>query len=530
MISIVGTLARRGVPRYSRSLQNVRQRCFSSGSESSKVGDITGISLSQPVSWLPIPRYATVKDQESNTHITRLENGLTVASAEQFGNFCTVGVLIDSGSRYEGPYPSGITHFLEKLSFSSTAKFANKDEILQRLEEHGGVCDCQGSRDTLIYAASASTTGVAEVVELLSEAVLQPKITLEELEATRAAIGFELDTLDMKPDPDILMVEYLHAAAYWNNTLGLPKVCPQENLSVIDRELLYTFMSNYHTPKRMVLAGVGIKHEELLKQAEKYFVSATPAWKMDGEQVNDKFGQDLSISQYTGGIVTVEKDLSNVTLGPSQMPELTHFIIGLEGCSHEDPDFVSYCVLHTIMGGGGSFSAGGPGKGMYTRLYTNVLNRHHWMHNAMAQHHAYRDSGIFAIQAAAAPSMMRELVEVIAKEFVSIRHGIGSTELERAKTQLQSILMMNLEMRAVVFEDIGRQVLASGKRYSAQYFYDKIAKVTEADVIRVADRMLASKVSVAFFGDLSYTPTLEEIQKALHSKDGRIPRKFSLFK
>lgn len=28
-----------------------------------------------------------------------------------------------------------------------------------------------------------------------------------------------------------------------------------------------------------------------------------------------------------------------------------------------------------MMGGGGSFSAGGPGKGMFTRLYLNVLNR-----------------------------------------------------------------------------------------------------------------------------------------------------------
>ena len=28
-----------------------------------------------------------------------------------------------------------------------------------------------------------------------------------------------------------------------------------------------------------------------------------------------------------------------------------------------------------MMGGGGSFSAGGPGKGMYTRLYTRVLNK-----------------------------------------------------------------------------------------------------------------------------------------------------------
>ena len=37
-------------------------------------------------------------------------------------------------------------------------------------------------------------------------------------------------------------------------------------------------------------------------------------------------------------------------------------------------------------------------------------------------------------------------------------------ELERAKTQLKSMLMMNLESRPVIFEDVGRQVLAIGKR------------------------------------------------------------------
>lgn len=53
----------------------------------------------------------------------------------------------------------------------------------------------------------------------------------------------------------------------------------------------------------------------------------------------------------------------------------SHGIFG-PGCSHSDPDFVPTCVLNMMMGGGGSFSAGGPGKGMYTRLYTNVLNRY----------------------------------------------------------------------------------------------------------------------------------------------------------
>lgn len=50
------------------------------------------------------------------------------------------------------------------------------------------------------------------------------------------------------------------------------------------------------------------------------------------------------------------------------------------------------------------------------------------------------------------------------------------TELERAKTQLQSVLLMNLESRPVVFEDIGRQVLATGERKEPEYFMSQIGK------------------------------------------------------
>lgn len=61
--------------------------------------------------------------------------------------------------------------------------------------------------------------------------------------------------------------------------------------------------------------------------------------------------------------------------GPSGLPELAHVIIGVEGTSFLDDDFIPLCVLNMMMGGGGSFSAGGPGKGMFTRLYLNVLNK-----------------------------------------------------------------------------------------------------------------------------------------------------------
>jgi len=65
-------------------------------------------------------------------------------------------------------------------------------------------------------------------------------------------------------------------------------------------------------------------------------------------------------------------------------------------------------------------------------------------------------------------------VEVVVRELVSTQHNITDDELLRAKTQLQSMLLMNLESRPIVFEDVGRQVLANGNRLTPQHYYEMI--------------------------------------------------------
>ena len=82
-------------------------------------------------------------------------------------NHSYLGVCIDSGARYEVGYPSGVSHFLEKIAFSSTSKFDYKDDILQKLEMYGGICDCQSTRDTFLYAASVENRGLEATIEIL---------------------------------------------------------------------------------------------------------------------------------------------------------------------------------------------------------------------------------------------------------------------------------------------------------------------------------------------------------------------------
>ncbi|KAK1792323.1 hypothetical protein P4O66_012275 [Electrophorus voltai] len=493
---------------------------------SSSGGGYPNVSLSTPLPGIPKPIFASVDGHEKyETKITTLENGLRVASQNKFGQFCTVGILVNSGSRHETKYPSGIAHFLEKLAFSSTSQYGSKDEILLSLEKHGGICDCQTSRDTTMYAVSAEVKGLDTVVSLLADAVLQPRLLDEELEMTRMTVRFELEDLNMRPDPEPLLTEMIHAAAYWGNTVGLPRFCPVESVEKIDRKLLHSYLRSYYCPERMVLAGVGVEHERLLECARKHLLNVKPVWGMSTP------GQvDCSMAQYTGGIVKMEKDMSDVSLGPTPIPELTHIMIGLETCSFLEDDFIPFAVLNMMMGGGGSFSAGGPGKGMFTRLYLNVLNRHHWMYNATSYHHSYEDSGLLCIHASADPRQVREMVEIITREFIQMASTTGEVELERAKTQLKSMLMMNLESRPVIFEDVGRQVLATGKRKLPHELCQLISNVTASDIKRVTTKMLRRKPSVAALGDLTEFPSHEHIQAALSSKDGRLPRMYRLFR
>lgn len=92
----------------------------------------------------------------------------------------------------------------------STLQFPDKDKMLNRLEKHGGICDAQASRDTCIYAASVYTKGLEDTMQLLSEVALRPRITSEELEYAKQAVQFELETLNMRPEQESLLMDMIH--------------------------------------------------------------------------------------------------------------------------------------------------------------------------------------------------------------------------------------------------------------------------------------------------------------------------------
>lgn len=277
---------------------------------------------------------------------------------------------------------------------------------------------------------------------------------------------------------------------------GLPLVAETRKLDQLTPATVAEFVNDNVQPSRIVVAAANMPHDELVALAEANFGSL-PA----GTPTPD------APALYTGGSIRIAGD------GPG------HVAIGFNGVSWSDDDLIPVCVLHTLLGGGGSFSSGGPGKGMYTRLFSDILNRHGWVSSAVAFNHCYADTGLFGVHASCGdPAHLNNLIEIVGTQVGKMAAPLGKDELARAKAMTKSSLLMNLENRAVVCEDIGRQIIGSNKYVGAQELCAEIEKVDEGDIRRVAARMLESKPSLVIHGEEYATQAYDAIESSIRSQ------------
>jgi len=181
------------------------------------------------------------------------------------------------------------------------------------------------------------------------------------------------------------------------------------------------------------------------------------------------------------------------------LPRLSYIHLAFEALPISSPDIYALATLQTLLGGGGSFSAGGPGKGMYSRLYTNVLNQHGWVESCVAFNHSYTDSGLFGISASCSPTRIDQMIEVMCRELqaLTLDNGYSSLqvqEVNRAKNQLRSSLLMNLESRMVELEDLGRQVQVHGRKVGVKEMCESIESLTVEDLRRVARQVFGGNI------------------------------------
>ncbi|OMH82657.1 Mitochondrial-processing peptidase subunit alpha [Zancudomyces culisetae] len=488
--------------------------------------------------------------------VTTLKNGLQIVSENKPGHFSVVGVYVDSGSRYETQETIGYSYVLDRMSFKATKRF-NSELIKEKIEELGGSISSFATKECMMYQAAIFPEDVGKTVELLGEAVLKPKFLKEDLEETLLGIPWELE--DIKSKDEIYLPELFHSVAYSNKTLGNNILELLRNIETITTETLNEYHKKWYTPDRIVIAAVGVEHDKFVELCKKAGFGEEPCsdqasalieTEVDAnkghkstkfsfrdilfkktENINPVSSMDVPVlsklkANYTGGTLFV----------PDPAAEFTSLYLGFESSGiFDEKKLYAYATLQMLLGGGGSFSAGGPGKGMYSRLYTRVLNQCSWAESCVAFHHCYNDTGLFGISASCHPGSEHAMLETVIKEFFAVAnlsstknqfvntgssssngsftlsgYGPWSTsgqsltniEVSRAKNMLKSSLLMNIESRAVQLEDLGRQIQVLGKKISPEEVVAKIDEVTAEDLNQVAAELLTKPATVLAVGQV----------------------------
>lgn len=437
---------------------------------------------------------------------------------------------------------------------------------------------CVSSRESMMYQAATFNSAIPTATEILADTIRNPRITEEEVSGELLTAEYEINEIWKKPE--LILPELVHMAAFKDNTLGNPLLCPRERIPKINSSVVRTYRDAFYRPERTVVAFAGVPHSEAVQLAATFFgdmkgAEQQPALSRTGSETSiDSLSSDASTSSlssssstsssqshsssimskiplfknlstsasrnasilstpassptleeinmpshYTGGFVALPpQPPSN---NPNQ-PVFTHIHLAFEGVPIASDDIYALATLNTLLGGGGSFSAGGPGKGMYSRLYTNVLNQHAWVESCIAFNHSYTDSGLFGISAQCMPGRTQHMLDVMCQELRALTvdagfAALGQAEVNRAKNQLRSSLLMNLESRMVELEDLGRQVQVHGRKVPVQEMCRKIESLTIADLRRVAKQVVGGLVQNNGKGSGAPTVVIQEAQDSFSS-------------
>ncbi|KAI2464138.1 peptidase M16 inactive domain-containing protein [Annulohypoxylon bovei var. microspora] len=511
------------------------------------------------------------KEPTDLDQITTLPNGVRVASEALPGSFSGVGVYIEGGSRFENNYLSGVSHIIDRMAFQSTENKSAED-MQQIVESLGGNVQCVSSRESIMYQAATFNSTIPTATELLADTIQNPRIT--ENEINRELLTAEYEIGEIWKRPDLIIPELVHMAAFKGNTLGNPLLIPRERIPDINSSVLRTYRDTFYRPERTVVAFAGIPHSDAVELASTFFggmkgseqpilsrtgsetsvdslssdkadvsassLSSTPSSSSQSSGIMSRIplfknlstsaSRNASVSNaltfaptleqitmpshYTGGFVALPPQPLSIN---ANQPSHTYIHLAFEGLPIGSDDIYALATLNTLLGGGGSFSAGGPGKGMYSRLYTNVLNQYHWVESCQAFNHSYTDSGLFGISAQCHPSRTQDMLNVMCQELKALAidtgfAGLKQEEVDRAKNQLRSSLLMNLESRMVELEDLGRQVQVHGRKIPVQEMCQKIENLTVYDLRRVAKEVVGGLVQNNGKGSGSPTVVLQEVQ------------------
>lgn len=434
---------------------------FSNAATPGAVTPVSGLSLTQGV------------------HKTVLKNGLTVLTKEvHTAPVVSVQVWYRVGSRNEKAGENGISHQLEHLMFKGTTD--RPVQFGRLFSALGSQFNAFTSYDETAYFGTVQRDKLQALLTLEADRMEGALVGAEQLTSEKRVVISELQGYENSPA--YRLNRAVMRAAFANRAYGLPVGGTKADVQKFTLQQVRDYYKTYYSPNNATLVITGdFATEPVLKNVQETFGKVAKRGSKAG-------GDKSAISPSSASSSASSAKKSPIVLKQPGSAALLQVVYPLPNLNH--PDVPAIDVMDAILTGGRSSQ-------LYQALVESGLAS-----SVSASPAELIEPGWYEINATAAPGQqISKIASVLQQSLAKLQQQqVTQAELNRAKTQLQaSFVLSNQDITSQATQLGYNQTVAGDYRYVERYL-KAIAKVSAADVQRVAKTYLnPAQQTIGFF-------------------------------
>ena len=395
-----------------------------------------------------------------------LANGLRVYAIRDTKTAnVSVQVWYDVGSKDDPKGKSGFAHMFEHLMFKATKNL--KSENFDRLtEDVGGYNNASTNDDFTNYYEVVPANHLQRL--LFAEADRMASLVVEPVSyaSERDVVKEELRLRTLATPYGKLYSIYYPEISYRVHPYARPGIGSLENLEAATIDDVRAFHATYYRPDNAVLVVAG---------------------NFDPAQL------DQWVDQYFGGIKRPDRPIPRVTVAEPPRTVATRYtvyepntplpavLISYQVPPDNNPDIPALTLLDAILSRGDS-----------SRLYQDLVYRDQLAQSANTFLDSKQGTGAFVVTATMADGKsVADGEKALRAEIARVRDALVTpAELARARNQLITATIESRETADGKASTIARSVIIDGDPAAADKQLAAIARVTAADIQRVARKYL----------------------------------------
>ncbi len=343
-------------------------------------------------------------------HVRQFDNGLVlVAEPMPWLGSVACSFRVPGGYQYDPPDRLGTAELTCEMVFrgagnrDSQALIGHLDSLGAQYGESVGTAGAQ-------FGVALLAQSLPEVLPLYADVLRRPWLPEEKLEQAREVVLQEVRAVEDEPAHKVLQEL---RRLYYPDPLGRPSHGTLESVPRITLEDVRQFHGRFYQPQGAIFGVAGqFDWDQLQRLVEQHFGD----WS--GEVL-----PELELQSPGERYRHFEQD-----------SQQTHVAVAFPTVPYRHNDYFPAAVAASVLG-----------RGMSSRLFTQVRERRGLCYAVWASYHTLRDQAAVLCYAGTTADRAQQTLDVMTEQIHHLAQGITSEELQRVKAQVKSRLVMQQE-------------------------------------------------------------------------------------